>query len=175
MRKGFVIGDYFVHVIFFLLYFFVKWLPSPIGDFWRYVISLPFMKKMGGKVRIYEGVTLWYPYRIKLGTNVTLNEFVYLSGYGGLEIGNDVRIGHRTSILTSDHSFLDKGEKIHKQPIVPKPTIIEDDVFIGCGCVILGGVKIGRHSVIGAGTVVTKDVPENSVVAGSPARIIKQI
>lgn len=138
MKKSYNIKDYAVHGIYFLLYGFVKYFPSPIGDILRRVISKIFMKSMG-KVRIYEGVTLWYPYRIEIGNNVTLNEWCYLSGYGNLKIGNNVRIGNRTTILSSDHSWDDKTLEIYKQPIKALPTSIGDDTFIGCSVVIVGG------------------------------------
>lgn len=167
-----VYGDYIIHGVYFTLYGIVKYIPSPIGDVLRYLISKPFMKKMG-KVRIYEGTTLWYPYRIKLGDNVTLNEWVYISGYSSVTIGNAVRIGSRTTILSSDHEFKDRDRKIYKQGINTRGGVqIENDVFIGTGVIILDGVVIGTHSVIGAGSVVTKDVPPYSVVAGNPAKVM---
>jgi len=166
-------GDYLKHGVFFFLYGFFKYIPSPIGDGLRRLVSRIYLKAKG-KVRIYEGVTLWYPYRIHIGNNVTLNEFVYLSGYGDLTIGDNVRIGHRTSIITSDHSISDTTIPIYQQPLVEKPVYIMDNVFIGCNVTILGGVTIGQNSVIGAGSVVTKDIPCDSIAGGNPARVIKQ-
>lgn len=170
-----MLKDYLIHGIYFTLYGLVKYFPSPIGDVLRYIISKPFTKKMG-KVRMYEGTTLWYPYRIKIGKNVTLNEWVYISGYGGVTIGDSVRIGNRTTILSSDHVFSNRDVEIYKQGVTTKGGVyIDDDVFIGAGVIIMDGVKIGKHSVIGAGSVVTKDVPPYTVVAGNPAREIKKI
>lgn len=103
-----------------------------------------------------------------------MNEWVYISGYGSVQIGNKVRIGSRTTILSSDHSFRDGSLPIYQQPLAAKPTVIEDNVFIGCNAVILGGVTIGSGSVIGAGSIVTKDVPRAAIVAGNPARQIGQ-
>ena len=164
--------DYIIHGIYFLIYGIVKYLPSPLGDVGRYVVSKPFIKEMG-KVRIYEGTTLWYPYRITLGNDTTLNEFVYISGYGGVNIGSGVRIGNRTTILSSDHVFDNPNTPIYKQGLTTKGgVLIEDDVYIGSNVTILDGVRIGSHSVIGAGSVVTKSIPSNSVVVGNPAKII---
>jgi Acetyltransferase (isoleucine patch superfamily) len=165
--------DYLIHGIYFLVYSPFKYLPSPVGDFLRYWISKPFFKHLG-RVRIYEGVTLWYPYRTIIGDNVTLNEWIYISGYGRITIGNDVRIGHRTSILSSNHIFHDRNTPIYKQGLENKPVSIEDDVWIGCNVTILGGVKIGTGAVIAAGSVVTADVESYSIVAGTPARKIGQ-
>lgn len=167
--------DYLIHGIYFALYGIVKYIPSPIGDVLRYWISKPFVNKMG-KVRIYEGTTLWYPYRIKIGNNVTLNEWVYISGYGNVTIGDAVRIGSRTTIISSDHEFGDRNKKIYQQGIKSRGGVtIEDDVFIGTGVIILDGVTIGTHSVIGAGSVVTKNILPYSVVAGNPAKVIYKL
>lgn len=174
MNRSYSIWDYVAHGIYFSFYGLFKYFPSPIGDIFRNLVSRFFVKSMG-KVRMYEGVTLWYPYRIEMGNNITLNEWCYINGYGTVKIGNDVRIGNRTTILSSDHSWLEKDIAIYKQPIKALPTIIEEDVFIGCSVVILGGVHIGKHSVVGAGTVVTKDVPENSIVVGCPGKVIGSI
>ncbi|MDA0323640.1 MAG: acyltransferase [Verrucomicrobia bacterium] len=164
-------SDYLVHGVYFFLYGIVKYLPSPVGDFLRYWISKPFVRSMGG-VRIYEGVTIWYPYRITIGSNVTLNEWVYISGYGEVTIGNDVRIGHRTSIVSSDHVFDDRNVPTHEQGLVSGPVRIGNDVFIGCNATILRGVTIGDGAVVAAGAVVMDDVPEYTVVGGVPAKPI---
>lgn len=91
--------DCIIMGIYCLLYGIGKCFPSPLGDLFRYAISKLFIMHMG-KVRIYEGVTLRYPYRISIGSNVTLNECVYIDGFGGVKIGNGVRIEHRVTILS---------------------------------------------------------------------------
>lgn len=165
--------DYLIHGVYFSIYGLVKYAPSPLGDVLRYCATRPFIKGMR-RVRIFEGVTLWYPYRIQLGENVTLNEWVYINGFGGVQIGNEVRIGHRSSIISSSHEFDDPDTAIHKQGLVSSKTVIEDGVWIGCNATILMGVSIGQGAVIAAGAVVTKDVESNSIVAGVPAREIGQ-
>ncbi len=164
--------DYFRHGIFFNLYGLIKYFPSPLGDVLRYLIVKIFIKKIG-RVRIYEGTTFWYPERIEIGDSVTLNEWVYLNGYGGLIIKNGVRIGERTSIITSDHNFEKKEIPIYQQPIIGGSVVIEKNVWLGCHVVILKGVHIGEGAVVAAGAVVTKDVSPFSIVAGVPAKVIK--
>lgn len=163
--------DYLLHGLYFPIYGLVKYLPSPVGDWLRRLVTYPFASSLG-KVRIYEGVTFWYPYRIHIGHDVTLNEWVYLSGFGGLRIGNHVRIGHRTSIITSDHRHDDVGVPIHQQGLIYSQVAIEDDVWIGCNVTILKGVSIGRGAIIAAGAVVTRNVPANAIFGGVPARQI---
>ena len=101
-----------------------------------------------------------------------MNEWVYLSGFGGLAIGNHVRIGHRVSIITSDHVYSDISTPIFRQGLIAASVVIEDDVWIGCNATILKGVRIGRGAIIAAGAVVTKDVPPFAIVGGVPASTI---
>lgn len=163
--------DYLLHGLYLPIYGLVKYLPSPLGDWLRRLLTHPFAAHLG-KVRIYEGVTFWYPYRIHIGNDVTLNEWVYLSGFGGLRIGDHVRIGHRTSIITSDHRYDDMSVPIYRQGLISGEVIIEDDVWIGCNVTILKGITIGHGAIVAAGAVVTRDVPTNTIFGGVPAKLI---
>jgi acetyltransferase-like isoleucine patch superfamily enzyme len=93
---------------------------------------------------------------------------------GPVTIGNDVIIAQNIVISALNHSYEDISLPIHKQSVITRPVIIEDECWIGANSVITAGVTIGRHSVVAAGSVVTKDVPPLSVVAGNPARLLKQ-
>jgi acetyltransferase-like isoleucine patch superfamily enzyme len=91
-----------------------------------------------------------------------------------IEIGNRVLIGTNVTIVDTDFhplSWQERQQDINRGKY--RPVIIEDDVFIGMNSLILKGVRVGRGSVIGAGSVVTKDVPENVVVAGNPAQVVR--
>ena len=90
-------------------------------------------------------------------------------GRGSISIGKNCTITHGDVILSHDlgRSLLKKTQESSGH------TIIEDYVFIGVNCVILPGVKIGKNSIIGAGSIVTKNIPENSVAAGNPAKVIR--
>lgn len=172
--KNFNLSDYFVMGLFINVYWVVKYLPSPIGDILRSFVIRVFGAKVGS-ARIYDGVTIWYPYRMQIGRSVTVNEFVYLNAYGGLTIGDHVSIGHGTSIVTSEHIFTDTNVPIQSQGIVGKSVEIEDNVWIGANVTILAGVHISQGSVIAAGAVVASDVPSGVVVGGVPAKVIKAI
>ena len=94
---------------------------------------------------------------------------------GPVCIGNHVNLAQGITVSALNHNFEDKNKRIDEQGITTRPVMIGDDVWIGANAVILPGVTIGRHCVVAAGAVVTKDVPDNSLVAGVPAKLIKQI
>ncbi|HLS01860.1 MAG TPA: acyltransferase, partial [Beutenbergiaceae bacterium] len=85
----------------------------------------------------------------------------------------DVSIAHHTSILSSTHTWQDPHVPIRDQPVVNQPTTIADNVWIGAGVRVLGGVTINTGAIVGAGSVVTKDVPANAIVGGIPARVLR--
>ena len=92
-----------------------------------------------------------------------------------VEIGKDVLFAGYVHITDHSHGYEDINMPMHKQSLSSKgPVIIEDQCWLGFGCEILSGVHIGKHSVVAARAVVTKDVPAYSIVAGNPARIIKR-
>jgi acetyltransferase-like isoleucine patch superfamily enzyme len=111
---------------------------------------------------------------IRIGSNCTVNSFAVLYGHGGLEIGNGVRISAHVIIVPMNHIYNNPSIPIWMQGETRKGIKVEDDVWIGAGAKILDGVTIGRGSVIGAGAVVTGDIPPYSVAVGIPAKVIKK-
>ena len=115
----------------------------------------------------YSGLTL--------GRNVSINRGCHLSCSGGLSIGDDVAIGHNTSILTTEHGYRDAEIPIKNQPVSFAPVRIGDNVWIGARVVILAGVTIAEGTIVAAGAVVAKDVLEpNTLIGGVPARFIRR-
>lgn len=108
---------------------------------------------------------------IKIGKNVFINACCKFQDQGGIEIGNGVLIGHNVTLATLNHD--ERPE--FRQNIYPKPIKIGDNVWIGSNATILQGVIIGDGAIIGANAVVTKDVPENMVVAGIPAKVLRKV
>ena len=94
---------------------------------------------------------------------------------GPVKIGNHVNLAQGITVTALNHNFTDSNKRIDEQGISTNAVSIEDDVWIGANAVILPGVNIGNHCVVAAGAVVTKDVPPHSLVAGVPAKVIKQI
>lgn len=111
--------------------------------------------------------------RVRLGRRTSLIRDIVLACNSSIDIGNDVLIAEFVSIRDANHRFDRLDISIADQGEIAKPIIIEDDVWIGRGCVVLGGVRIGRGAVIGANSVVTRDVQPYAVVVGAPARQMK--
>ncbi|NNC96172.1 MAG: acyltransferase, partial [Chitinophagales bacterium] len=110
---------------------------------------------------------------IKIGNNVGIGEFAYLGGGGGLDIGDDCIIGQYLSCHPENHNFSDPSKMIREQGVTREGISIGRNCWIGAKVTILDGVRIGANCVIAAGSVVTKSMPSNSVIAGVPARVIK--
>ena len=108
---------------------------------------------------------------IKIGKNVFINACCRFQDQGGIEIGDGSLIGHNTTIATLNHEF----NPAKRQNLTPSPVKIGKNVWIGSDCTILPGVEIGDGVIIGAGSVVTKSIPTNTIAVGNPARVIKEI
>lgn len=93
---------------------------------------------------------------------------------GPVSVGNDVMFAQNIVVSGLNHGYQDIETPPSLQPVETKPITIKDDVWIGANAVITAGVSIGKHAVIAAGSVVTKDVPDFSIAAGNPARILKK-
>lgn len=94
---------------------------------------------------------------------------------GPVCIGNHVHLAQGITVTALNHNFADADRRIDAQGISTQPVVIGDDAWIGANAVILPGVTIGRHCVVAAGAVVTKDVPDNTMVGGVPAKVIKTL
>jgi galactoside O-acetyltransferase len=109
--------------------------------------------------------------RLRFGSQVDVGEFVVLRANGGITIGSRVLIAAHATLTTRGHPI----DPPRYGRTVDGPVVLEDDVWVGAAAVILPGVTVGQGSIVGAGAVVTRDVPPFSVVAGVPARVIREI
>ena len=94
---------------------------------------------------------------------------------GPITIGSHVNLAQGITITALNHNFDDSEKRIDQQGVTTKEVVLEDDIWVGANAVILPGVTIGKHAVVAAGAIVTKDVPPHSLVAGVPAKVIRQI
>jgi acetyltransferase-like isoleucine patch superfamily enzyme len=109
---------------------------------------------------------------ISVGRNVFVNQNCTFYDLGGLDIADDVMIGPNVSIITSGHPI---APSQRRASVIARPIAIERNAWIAAGATIIGGVTVGENSVVAAGSVVTRNVPPNTLVGGNPARIIRSI
>lgn len=111
---------------------------------------------------------------VSIGDRCLIGRGSGIVGHFSIEIGNDVWTGHHVYITDQNHGYEDVTRPISQQSQPERPVVIGDGSWLGHGAVVLPGVTIGKHVVIGANSVVTKDIPDFSVAVGSPARVIRQ-
>lgn len=168
-----------------------RWSSHGSGKFTRKSFA-----ELGKDVVLESGVLAFHPKNISIGNNVYVGHYTILKGYhqnrfvigdnvwigqgcffhsaGGITIGNDVGIGPGVKIVTSAHNLDEIDRPILHSKIDFAPVVIEEGCDIGVGAIILPGVRIGRGAQVGAGSVVTADVPAYSVVAGVPAKVLRK-
>lgn len=121
----------------------------------------------------HNGIT--YNPKIIIGDGTWIGKHSSIAAINKVEIGNDVLFAGYVHITDHSHGYEDINKPIASQRLISKgPVIIEEQCWLGFSCEILSGVHIGKHSIVAARAVVTKDVPSYSIVAGNPARIVKQ-
>jgi len=130
---------------------------------------------IGDNVSIEKGVVISTSEKgkIEIGDHVYLGEYSILTSNQEIEIGDHVLISPHNNIVDFNHLYQDPDIPIDQQGVIGKKITIQDDAWIGTGCKILMGVTVGKGAVVGAGSVVTKDVPPYHVVAGNPATVLK--
>jgi maltose O-acetyltransferase len=169
--------DYYIYILWHILSLqFIYYL---IKLYSYYVINYIYGQnraKIGRNTKVHPTVIIRSPKRVMIGEYCFFNHNTILNGgkdKAVLVIGNHVQTGPNVSIYAYNHAFENKIEYFDKQGYVDADVIIKDDVWIGANTVILPGVTIGKGCIIGAGAVVTKDLPEYSICVGNPAKPIK--
>jgi maltose O-acetyltransferase len=129
-------------------------------------------KSYKGYFKVHSNVDFGSGINVEIGNNTSLNRGAWIGN--DTVIGDNVMMGPNVSILSGSHNFDRTDIPMTEQGAPPRQrVIIGDDVWIGTRTVILPGVKIGSHSIIGSGSIVTKDVPEWAIYGGNPAKLIK--
>lgn len=158
--------------------------------------SISDFSSIGNNVVIERGALVFHPENIEIGHDVYIGHQTILKGYhknkmiiqdgtwigqqcflhsaGGITIGKNVGIGPGVKMLTSAHTAHDLSRPILHTDLEMKPIVIEDDSDIGVGSILLPGITIGKGALIGAGSVVTHDIPPFTVAYGTPAKVIRE-
>jgi acetyltransferase-like isoleucine patch superfamily enzyme len=153
------------------------------------------LRTLGADCVLEAGVLVFHPENVSLGRNVYVGHQTILKGYyrnelvigdeswigqqcflhaaGGISIGARVGLGPAVKILTSQHAEAGRATPVLFSPIETARVVVEDDADVGVGAILLPGVTVGRGAVVGAGAVVTRDVPAYAVAAGVPARVLR--
>jgi acetyltransferase-like isoleucine patch superfamily enzyme len=147
-----------------------------------YIHACPEGVSIGERTLVMHGAVLHvYNFRtlphagIRIGRDALISEYTVIRGQGGVHIGDRVYTSPMTQIVAVNHEFDDPDRPFIEQGITAEGIVIEDDVWIGASAVITDGVRIGRGAVVAAGAVVTADVPPHTIVAGVPARVVREI
>jgi acetyltransferase-like isoleucine patch superfamily enzyme len=138
----------------------------PLHTFRRIFFGLAGVK-MGEGSTIHIGAKFYHPAGVSIGEGTLIGDHVVLDGRAPLKIGNHVDFASQVMVYNSQHDI--RSEDFGP---VSAPVVIEDYVFVGPRAIILPGVTVGRGAIVGAGAVVTKDVPAGAIVGGVPAKVI---
>ena len=139
----------------------------------RYALLKSIACECGENIALHQGVYLLSPDKIRIGNNVSIHPMCYIDATGGIDIGDDVSIAHGATIMSTTHKYNSIDIPIKDQGINMLRCKINDDVWIGAKATILAGIEIGNGSIIAANAVITKNIIENQIVGGVPAKYIK--
>jgi putative colanic acid biosynthesis acetyltransferase WcaF len=145
-----------------------RWSPAALRVFRRWLLQL-FGARLAPTASIHPTARIDCPWNLEMGHCASLGEETWVYSLDKVVLGEYACVGQRTMLLTGSHDFSDPTF-----PLVTRPVVIGYGCWIAVGVTVLPGVKIGALSVVGAGSVVTKDLPEQMVCAGNPCKPIKQ-
>ena len=170
--------DFFFQQIIETAEFILSLIPGKVGILFRRIFYKILLGKVGKKFVSEIRCRIQRPSNVYIGNNSGINVGTIIAANknmkGRVTIGSNVLIGHGCFLHSGNHNFEELDIPIKDQGHSFAPINVEDNVWIGAKCIILSGVSIGSGSIVAAGSVVTKSVPSNVVVAGNPARVISE-
>lgn len=137
----------------------------------RQMLSRLFGRQVDETLRVFPPFYTDFGKNTTIGKNVFINACCHFQDQGGITLGDGCLIGHNVVFATLNHGFAPAD----RASLYPAPIVLGKNVWVGSNSTLLQGIRIGDNAVIGAGSVVTKDVPANTIVGGVPARILRQI
>mgnify|MGYP000931891353 FL=1 len=141
----------------------------PMTEEYNRLVSELFMGNIGEGSRVMSPLTVVRGNRVKIGRNVVVMNNSLFMAAGGITIEDDVMVAANVQLISNNHDLYDH------QILTCKPVRLKRNCWIGAGTTILPGITVGENAVVAAGAVVTKDVEDNTVVGGNPAKVIKRI
>lgn len=131
---------------------------------------------IGSKVRVFPGARIeaYDGSKIEIGSNVVIGQNFHLTCAKRIKIGSGTHITNEVMITDIDHDYKDINMPVHEQKFLINETIIGDNCFMGSGCKIQAGSKLGKHCIVGANSVIRGTFPDYSVVVGVPGKIVKK-
>lgn len=148
---------------------FCRWTPKPLWH-WRNLWLRIFGAELGRSVFVHQRARISKPWNVHLGDRACVGDRAALYSLGTIEIGPLATVAQEVYLCTGTHDFTDPAF-----PLKVGPILVGAGAFIGVRAIILPGIVIGPHCIVGAGSVVTRDVPIGTVVAGNPARPLKKV
>ena len=141
----------------------------PYTDEYNHLVNELFCGNIGEGSRVMPGINVVRGNRVKIGKGVVIMYNCLMMAAGTITIEDDVQVAANVQLISNNHDIHDR--KI----LVCKPVVLKKNCWIGAGASILPSVTVGENAIVGAGSVVTKDVEANTIVAGNPAKLIKRI
>ena len=145
-----------------------SWSPRPCFAWRRWLLRI-MGAKIGRNVHIYPSAEIYFPWMLNIGDHAAIGEGAYIYNLGPITIGERATISHRAHLCAGTHDYTDP-----KMPLMKLPILIAEDAWICSEAFVGPGVTVGVGAVVGARAVATKDVPPWAIVAGNPAKVIKQ-
>ena len=144
-------------------------LAVPLSEEYFSLMRELFYNQIGENSIVYNQLTVVRPKNVKIGKNVTVMNGALMMSAGGITLEDNVLIAANVQLISNNHESYDR------YVITCKPILIKEGAWIGAGATILPGVTVGKHAIIGANSVVSKDIPDYAVAVGCPAKVIKYL
>ena len=144
-------------------------LAVPLSEEYFSLMRELFYNQIGENSIVYNQLTVVRPKNVKIGKNVTVMNGALMMSAGGITIEDNVLIAANVQLISNNHDPYDR------YVITCKPILIKEGAWVGAGATILPGVTVGKHAIIGANSVVSKDIPDYAVAVGCPAKVIKYL
>lgn len=141
----------------------------PLSDEYVALVHELFCGNIGDDSRVMPGMTVVRGNMVKIGRNVVVMNNCLMMAAGGIVIEDNVRVAANVQLISNNHDIHDRDI------LVCKPVRLKNNCWVGAGASILPGGTVGKNAIVGAGSVVTHDVEDNTIVAGNPAKLIKRI